>query len=81
MSFESEDFEEVTCRELIYMGKNRRGNFQIFVPYADPVRDIVIPSSEVKGTDFTDETVLGTEGYLEIPRWLAEKESLEYSEL
>ena len=80
MAYDREDYEEVTCRELVFMGRNDRGNLLIFVPYDTPGRDIVIPISEVKGTDFDRQTPLGTEGYLELPRWLAENESLAYDE-
>ena len=80
MSYDSEDFEEVTCKELVFMGRNENGNYLIFVPYDDPARDVVIPKSEVKGTDFEEDTPPGTEGYLELPRWLAENESLAYDE-
>ena len=80
MAYEREDFEEVTCSELVFMGRTGNGNLRIFVPYDDPTRDIVIPKSEVKGTDFDKHTPPGTEGYLELPRWLAENESLSYDE-
>ncbi len=78
MSYDREDFEEVTCIELAFFGYNDQGNLKIFVAYDTPARSIVIPKSEVKGGDFEEETPPGTEGELVLPRWLADREELSY---
>lgn len=80
MSYDASDFEEVTCTELTFMGYNDRGNLKIFVAYDTPARDVVIPKSEVQGSDFDESTPVGTEGELVLPRWLAERENLSYRE-
>ena len=69
MSYDASDFEEVTCSELTFFGFNDQGT---------PTRDIVLPKSEVQGSDFDEDTPLGTEGELVLPRWLAERENLSY---
>lgn len=80
MSYDAEDFEEVTCFELTFFGYNDRGNLKIFVAYDTPARSIVIPNTEVKESDFDENTPPGTEGELVLPKWLAERENLSYRE-